>query len=103
MQNLINFGQFIQKIFSGNKILSITKGHNCVVYLQKLMRNIPNLDLVNVNAYAKFGLIPLIRSQDIERKQSRNIGQPENSISPSATYFVCRGIITVVEIRYIKQ
>ena len=30
--------------------MTITKGHN---YLQKLMRNNPNLDLVKVNAYAK--------------------------------------------------
>ena len=41
------------------------------------MRNTPNLDLVNINAYAKFGQIPSIRSQDIERKQSRNHGMME--------------------------
>ena len=33
--------------------------------------------------------IPSIRSQDIERKQSRNHGLPENSIPP---YIVCSGI-----------
>ena len=46
--------------------LTITKGHNCVVYSWKLMCHNPNLDLVNVNAYPKFGLIPSIHSQDIE-------------------------------------
>ena len=30
--------------------------------------NNPNLDLVNMNAYIKFGEILLIISQDIERK-----------------------------------
>ena len=32
------------------------------------MRNNPNLHLVNINAYSKFGLIPSIRSEDIEQK-----------------------------------
>ena len=35
----------------------------------KLTRYNPNLALVNVNFYAKFGFIPSIHSQDIERKQ----------------------------------
>ena len=61
-------GQDIER----NKILTITKGHNPVVYLLKLMCNYPNLDLVNINAYAKFSLIPSIRSQDTEWKQSWN-------------------------------
>ena len=34
------------------------------------MYNYPNLDLVNINAYAKFSQILLIRSQDIERKRN---------------------------------
>ena len=36
------------------------------------MLNNPNLDLVNIYVYAKFGQIPSIRSQDIEQKRSRN-------------------------------
>ena len=60
MQNLIKFHGCVHKILSGNKILTITKGHNCVVNLQKLTHNNPNLDLVKVNAYAKFDQIPLI-------------------------------------------
>ena len=76
MQNLVLFHQFVFKILSGNKILTITKGQNCVVSLRKLART--NLDLINVNAYAKFGLIPSIRFQDIERKQSRNHGMAES-------------------------
>ena len=53
MQNLIKFHLFVQKILSGNEILTITKGYNSVVNLRKLMRNNPNPDLVMVNAYAK--------------------------------------------------
>ena len=41
MQNLIKFHQFVHKILSGNKILTITKGHNHVINLRKLMRNNP--------------------------------------------------------------
>ena len=56
---------------SGNKILTITKGYNCTVYLQKLMCNNPNLDLVNNNDSAKFGLILSICSKNIEQKRRR--------------------------------
>ena len=58
------------KILSRNKILTITKCHNCVVNLWKLTCNHPNLDLVNINAYTKFGQIQSIYSQDIEQKQN---------------------------------
>ena len=39
------------------------------------MRNNPNLNLVNMNAYAKLGQIPSIHSQDIEQKQNSDINQ----------------------------
>ena len=39
------------------------------------MRNNPNLDLVNINAYAKLGQIPSIRAQDIVWKQNSDINQ----------------------------
>ena len=54
MQNLVNFHQFVPMILSGNKILTITNSHNCIVYLHKLTRNNPSIDLVNINAYTKF-------------------------------------------------
>ena len=41
-----------------------------VINLRKLTHINPNLDLVNINAYAKCGQIPSICSQDIERKQN---------------------------------
>ena len=59
-------------ILTGNEILKVTKGHNCVVYLRKAMRNKPRTG--NVNAQGTLHHIPSIRSQDIERKKipSRN-------------------------------
>ena len=44
-QNLIKFHQFIHKKLSGNEILTITKGHNHVVNLQKLTINNQNVDI----------------------------------------------------------
>ena len=55
-------------VLSGNEILTITeiltttKGHNRVVNLRKSTRYNPNLELVNVNAYANLGQIPSIHS-----------------------------------------
>ena len=39
------------------------------------MPNNLNLDLVSINAYPKFGQIPSICSQNIERKQNSDINQ----------------------------
>ena len=75
MPNLVKFHQFVPKILSGNEILTPIKGHTFVIYLQKLMRNNPNLDVFNINAYAKFGQILSIISPDIERKQNADINQ----------------------------
>ena len=52
MQNLVKFHLFVLKILSGNKILTIIKGHNSVANSQELMQNNPNLDLFMVNGYA---------------------------------------------------
>ena len=40
-----------------------------------MMRNNPNVDLVNMNAYIKFGKILSIFSQDIEHKQNYGVNQ----------------------------
>ena len=39
------------------------------------MRNNPNLDVFNIIAYAKFGQIPSIISQDIEWKRNSDSNQ----------------------------
>ena len=38
-----------------------------------MMGNNPNLELVNIDVYAKFGQMLSIRSQDIERKQNSGV------------------------------
>ena len=70
MQNLTKFHQFVLKILSGNEILTSIKEHNSVINVRILTRKNPNLDLVNIDAYLRFGQIPSIRSIDIERKRN---------------------------------
>ena len=65
---LCKFRQYGLKILSGDKILMSIKGHTSVTSLQKMTANNPDLDLVNINAYTKFGQIPSICSKDIEQK-----------------------------------
>ena len=48
---------------SGNENLTSIKGHNSVTNLRKMKGKNPNLDLVNINAYTKFGKILSICSQ----------------------------------------
>ena len=74
-QNLAKFHQFVLKVLSWNEILTSIKGHNSVKYLRKLTCNNPNLDIVNINAYAKLGQIPSIHSQVIERKRNSDINE----------------------------
>ena len=57
------------------KILVLIKGHNSGTNVRKMMCNNPNVDLVNINAYIKFGEIMSICSQDIEQKQNFGVNQ----------------------------
>ena len=75
IQNLVRFCQFVLKILSGNKILTLFKGHNSVKIWRKMTGYNPKLDVVNVDVYTKFGQILSIRSQDIERKQNSDVNQ----------------------------
>ena len=72
IQNLVKLYQFALKILSGNeifnKILTSIKGHNSITNAWTMMCKNSNLDLININAYTKFGEIIYICSQDIERK-----------------------------------
>ena len=72
IQNLVKFCPLVLKILSGNEILISIKGHNSVANLP--LYN-PNLDIINVNVYIKFGYILSIGSQDNERKRNSNINQ----------------------------
>ena len=60
----------ISKILSSNEILMLTKIHNSVTNLLKMTGNDPNLNLVNIIAYTKFGKILSFFSQDIKRKRN---------------------------------
>ena len=67
LQNLVNCHHFVLKVLSGNEIPTPINSHNSIINLQKLMHNNCNVDVFNINTYAKFGQIPSIFSQDIER------------------------------------
>ena len=75
IHNLVKFCPLVLKILSGSKILTSIKGRNSVANLRNLPLYNPNLDIINVNVYTKFGLIPSIGSQDIELKRNSNINQ----------------------------
>ena len=72
IQNFVKFCRLVLKILSGNEILTSIKGHNSVANLP--LYN-PNLDIINVNVYTKFGYILSIGSQDIEWKRNSDINQ----------------------------
>ena len=55
IQNLVKFYPLVLKILSGNEILTSIKGRNSVANLRKMTLYNPNLDLINVNVYTKFG------------------------------------------------
>ena len=75
IQNLVSFCQFVLKTLSKNQNLTSIKGSNSVANLQKTKIYYTNIDLVNDNVFAKFGLILLIPSQDIEQKTNSNVNQ----------------------------
>ena len=75
IQNLVEFCPLVLKILSGNEILTSIKGCNSVTNLQTLTLYNPNLDIINVNVYTKFGLVLSMSSEDIERKRNSDINQ----------------------------
>ena len=72
MQNLVRFHQFALKILSGNEIPTSIKGHDSLVIFRKFKHNNPNIDVVYINAYATFGQITSICSQNIFKILSGN-------------------------------
>ena len=71
----MKFCQFVLKILNGNKILAYIKGHDFGTNFQKMTCINLKLDLVNMNAYVKFGENQSICSQGNERKQNFGINQ----------------------------
>ena len=68
---------FILKILNlnGNEILTSFKDLKSVMNGRKWTLNNPKLDVININAYIKFGQNPFRHSQDIERKRNSDIIQ----------------------------
>ena len=75
IQNLVLFCKFVLNVLSKNQILTSIKGHNSVANLRKTNIDNINVDLVNDNVFTKFGLILLIRSQDIEQRPNSDVKQ----------------------------
>ena len=55
IQNLVKFCPSVLKILSRNDILTSIKGRNSVANLRNLTLYNPNLDIISVNVYTKFG------------------------------------------------
>ena len=68
VQNLVKIHLFILQILSRNEILTSFKGRNSVMNWRKWTLNNPKLDVVKINACAKFGQNPFIHTQDLEQK-----------------------------------
>ena len=62
-------------LFSRNIILTSIKGYYSVTNKQNMEGSNPNIDLININAFTKFGEILSICSQDIEQKQNSVVNQ----------------------------
>ena len=68
MMSIQNLVLFCQLVLKKNQILTSIKGRNSVANLRKTKIYNTNVEFVNDNMYAKFGLNLSIRSQDIEQK-----------------------------------
>ena len=75
LQNLVEIHLFIHKILSRNEILTSFKGRNSVKIDKNGTLNNPKLDVVNINACAKFRQNPFIHPEDIEQKRHSDVIQ----------------------------
>ena len=71
IQNSVSICKFVIKILNKSQILTSINFAN----LQKTMIYNTNIDLVNDNVYTKFGLIRVIRFQEIEQKLNSDVNQ----------------------------
>ena len=60
----------VRKILSINKILTSIKGYNFVTNKQNMEDSNPNIYLINIYTFTKFGEILSICPQDIAQKQN---------------------------------
>ena len=59
----------------GSEFLAQIKDHNSATNVRTMEFNNPKLDLVNMNAYKKFGNKISVSSQDIEQKRNFCVNQ----------------------------
>ena len=62
-------------MLSDNVILTSIKDQNSLTDMRKMTANNPNVDLVSVNSYIKFGQNLSICPQDIDRKPIFGVNQ----------------------------
>ena len=70
LQNSVKFYPFVLKILGRNKILTSIKGYNSVTNKQNMEDSNPNIYLINIYTFTKFGGILSICPQDIGQKQN---------------------------------
>ena len=75
IQTLVSICLFVLKILSKNQNLTSTKGRNSVANLRRTTIYNTKVDLVDDNAFTKFGLNRSIRFQDIEQKLNSDVNQ----------------------------
>ena len=75
MMSKHNLVVFLQLVLKKKQILTSIKGRYSVANMQRTKIYNTNVDLVNDNVYAKFGLNLSIRSQDIKHKPNSDVNQ----------------------------
>ena len=70
-QKMVEFHPFAIKILRGNKLLASIKSHNSFINMRKITGN----NLININAFTKFGPILSIHSEHIERKRNSDTNE----------------------------
>ena len=67
--SLVKIPCYLLKLLSGNENMGMSQADTSVKIWQNLPISNPKPDLLNVNAYSKFGENPLLFTQVIVRKQ----------------------------------
>ena len=75
--SLMKIACYLLKLSSWNENMGVSRADNSVNILQNLPISNPKPDLLNVNAYSKFGENPLLFTQVIvwKRKYGRVLGR----------------------------
>ena len=67
--SLVKFPCYLLKLSSGNENVGVSRADNSVKIWRNLPISNPKKDLINVNAYSKFGENPLLFTQVIVQKR----------------------------------